>query len=317
MTDNTEDLIRKAFEAEADRATDSRAVLAELERRKPRRRLRAPIALAAFAVLLIAAVGIAVPQVLRDQAPPAAASAADQNVLVAGLDDNGSADSIVLAHLGKDGSASAIMLPRDAVVDIPGHGQGTLSSAYRLGGADKLVATVRVLTGTAVDHYAIVDMPGVAQLSTAVGGVPVCLRAPTNDSITGFSLAEGTHTLSGTQALAFLRQRNGLPNGDLDRIARLQVFLRSLVKQTLGKLSDSRVVAAVQDSVHTDPGWNPLEAADMLRGTLSTATIPLAAAEVPTPTGGAGIGIEPEQVRQFVRDFTAAPPPADDAECVN
>ncbi|MEU3271350.1 LCP family protein [Saccharomonospora sp. NPDC006951] len=317
MTDNTENLIREAFEAEAERATDSRAVLAELERRKPQRRLRAPIALAAFAVLLIAAVGIAVPQVLRDQAPPAAASATDQNVLVAGVDDYGSADSIVLAHLGKDGSASAIMLPRDAVVDIPGHGEGTLGSAYRLGGTDKLVATVRALTGTDIDHYAIVDMPGVARLSTAVGGVPVCLRVPANDTVTGFSLAEGTHTLEGEQALLFLRQRHGLPNGDLDRIERLQVFLRSLVKQAAGKLSDSRVVAAVRDSVHTDPGWNPLEAADLLRGTLSTATIPLGAEEAPTPEGGAGIGVAPEEVRQFVRDFTAAPPPANDADCVN
>lgn len=317
MTQDTERLIREAFEAEAERAVDSRAVLAELERRKPRRRLGGVVALAAFAVLIVAAVGIVVPRALRTPALPPAASPADQNVLVAGLDDNGGADSIVLAHVGKDGSASAIMLPRDALADIPGHGQGTLDAAYRLGGADELVATVRALTGAAVDHYALVDMSGVAQLSTAVGGVPVCLRAPANDPITGFSMAAGTHSLSGTQALAFLRQRHGLPRGDLDRIVRLQAFLRSLVKQTLGKLTDGQVVAAVRGSVRTDPGWNPLEAAGMLRGTLSTATIPLAGAEAPTPAGGAGIGVVPQQVRQFVRDFTAAPPPPNDETCVN
>ncbi|HVV09427.1 LCP family protein [Amycolatopsis sp.] len=315
MTRDTESLIREAFEAEAERAVDPRLVLSGLERRKPRRR-GGLIVLAAAAVVIAAAVAVVVPQVLRTPALPPAAPA-DQNVLVAGLDDNGYTDSIVLAHLGKDGSASAIALPRDILVDIPGHGQGKLNSAYHLGGADGLVATVRALTGATVDHYAIVDMPGVAQLSTAVGGVPVCLRAPAHDTFTGLWLPAGNQTLSGTEALAFLRQRHGLPNGDLDRIARLQLFLRSLVKQTLGKLSDAGVVAAVRDSVHTDPGWNPLTAAGMLRGGLSTATIPLGDRDVRTPDSGSAIGVVPEQVQQFVRDFIAAPPPSDDAGCVN
>ncbi|KAA9159771.1 LytR family transcriptional regulator [Amycolatopsis acidicola] len=311
MTRDTESLIRQAFEAEADRAVDARLVLAELERRKPRRR-GALIVLTAAAVVVAVAAAVVVPQLLRNPALPVGTAPVEQNILIAGLDDNGFTDSIVLAHLGKDGSGSAVALPRDTEVDIPGQGPGRLNSAYRAGGAEALKTTVQNLTGVKIDHYAMVDMAGVAKLSTAVGGVPVCLRNPSHDPYSGASLPAGNQTLSGAQALSFLRQRFGLPNGDLDRIARLQLFMRSLAKQALGKLTDGAVIAAVRDSVHTDAGWNPLTAAGMLRGNVSTATIP-----VDSPDNENMFTAEPAKVREFVQDFTASPPPADDAGCVN
>ena len=83
---------------------------------------------------------------------------------------------------------------------------------------------------------------GVAQLSTAVGGVEVCVTAPLVDPWSGVNLPEaGYHTLEGGQALAFLRTRKGVGDGsDLSRISSQQVYMAALVRtlQADGVLND-------------------------------------------------------------------------------
>ncbi|WP_158889183.1 LCP family protein [Amycolatopsis anabasis] len=358
--DRTELLIREAFTEEADRAVDPRVVLAGLHRGKPRRRTPALMVAAAAAVVLAAVTAVVVPRLVPDPAadsPAAPAAAVDQNILLAGTDGSGFTDSIVLAHLGRDGAASAISLPRDSFVDVPGYGMRKLNSAYAQARADALAQgrdqagadeagartladTVRRLTGVAVDRYAVVDIAGFDRLSTAVGGVPVCLRAATHDPLSGASFPAGRQTLAGPNALAFLRQRHGLPAGDLDRIVRLQAFLRSLVHQVLAGpvLTDRRALNTLLDTVRTtvrtSPGWDLLTFADQVRGlrgdALRIGTVPIAGMDLRTPDGGSAVELAPEQVRSFVQAFTsggatAAPPasggatvlPPDDVPCVN
>ena len=48
------------------------------------------------------------------------------------------------------------------------------------------------------------------------------------ESNSGINLPAGLSMIQGTQALAFVRQRYGLPHGDLDRIKRQQYFLKSV-----------------------------------------------------------------------------------------
>lgn len=357
--DPTELLIREALADEADRAVDPAIVLAELRRGRSRAiRYRAPVVVAA-AVAVVAAVAVAVvPRVVhRDgQVADSPAAVTDQNMLLVGLDESGIADSIVLTHLGRDGTASAVSLPRDSVVNVPGYGLRKLSSAYVQArtdalaqghnqadaddaGARTLTATVRDLTGVGVDHYAVIDMAGFDRLSTAVGGVTVCLSAPSSDSISGAAFPAGHQQVAGPTALAFLRQRRGLPNGDLDRIVRLQAFLRSLVHQVLTgpTLTDPRALTTlldtVRDNVRVDPGWDLLAFAAQLRGVhpdgLRFETVPIADMQTKTADGAYGIGLAPDQVRSFVQAFTTGNPatattptpsgstPPDDVPCVN
>ena len=91
--------------------------------------------------------------------------------------------------------------------------------------ADALIGAVEDLTGLTIDHYAEVNLVGFATLTKAIGGVTVCLAAPTRDPLSGAHFAAGVQTISGATALAFVRQRHGLPQGDLSRIRRQQVFL--------------------------------------------------------------------------------------------
>lgn len=331
--DRTELLIRAALTEEADRRPDPARVLAQLEHRSaPSRRTPVLVAVAALVVVVAVAV-VLVPRALhRGEPVVGAAPAAEENVLLVGLDDIGYADSVVLGHFGRDGTASFASIPRDSYVDIPGVGKGKLNSAYAAGrqaalnqghdeaaadeaGARTLADTVGQLTGTHVDHYGIVPMASFGSLSSAVGGVPVCLRAAAHDPMSGASFPAGQQVVEGQSALAFLRQRHGLPKGDLDRVVRLQVFLRGLVDKALSGnlLTDAQRLASLLDivraDVRTDPGWDLLAFAAQLSGVhaVKTGTIPVADGELMIPGTGAVIGLDPAQVRAYVADLPHGP----------
>jgi anionic cell wall polymer biosynthesis LytR-Cps2A-Psr (LCP) family protein len=177
---------------------------------------------------------------------------------------------------------------------------------------------VRDLTGVAADHYAIVDMSAVGALTAAVGGVPVCLNAVTSDPLSGVVFPAGEQVLDGPAALAFLRQRHGLPNGDLDRMTRLQAFLHSL-STSLEGADLGAVVAAIHDHVHTDTALDLLGLAQDLAGATSvrSGTIPYSDANIETPDNGSAIGVDPAQVKEFVEALPDTPPPGDGVTCVN
>lgn len=339
MTDQ-EALIREAIAAEADQAVDYRTVLANLRGRRSRRR---PIALIAAAALTAAAAAVAVIVPLsvdRTASPvdPATPPATPQTVLLVGLDDAAHTDSIVLARVGEDGSVGAVSLPRDSWVDIPGVGREKLNMVYTLArataqaegrdgdtaGAEALVRMVETLAGVGIDHYAAVDMAGFGALADAVGGVDICLRAATRDDLAGVDLPAGRQSLAGARALAFLRQRHGLRNGDLDRIARHQAFLRSLAAE-VAAVDDparlARLVGIARAHVRTDPDWDLLEFARRLTPTVRTATIPV---PEPVSTGNAmGFPVDPIEVKAFAADFFADRPtgvpdqPTGDDGCVD
>ena len=66
-----------------------------------------------------------------------------------------------------------------------------------------------------------------------LGGVEVCLSKPAKEEKSGIDLPAGRQTIKGDQALAFVRQRYGLPGGDLDRIRRQQQFIGAIVRKVI------------------------------------------------------------------------------------
>jgi LCP family protein required for cell wall assembly len=172
--------------------------------------------------------------------------------LNAGEDSGLNTDTMILVHVPADGSrASFVSFPRDSYVQIPGHGWDKLNAAYSLGaqgapagsddaerqaaGAQLLIQTISGLTGLQIDHYAEVDLLGFFELSNVVGGVQVNLCSPARDSFSGVNLPAGVQTISGQQALAFVRQRHGLPRGDFDRIVRQQTFIAGMIRKMLSE----------------------------------------------------------------------------------
>ncbi|MFG2435134.1 LCP family protein [Streptomyces sp. NPDC048508] len=162
----------------------------------------------------------------------------------------GHADTNILLHVSKDRTnATAMSIPRDLVVDIPecktklDDGTEKVIPPTRnvrfntsLGQEDRnpgcTMDTVKAVTGISVDHFAMVDFNAVKTLTSAVGGVEVCLAKDVDDPDSHLKLSAGKHTIEGEQALAFVRTRHSFGNqGDLDRIKVQQQFMASLMRK--------------------------------------------------------------------------------------
>ncbi|MTE12779.1 LytR family transcriptional regulator [Nocardia sp. CT2-14] len=259
-------------------------------------------------------------------------------MLHAGDDGEGglNTDTIVLIRVPNDGSsATAISIPRDSYVDIPGLGMGKINSAYGVtkattqqklidkgadpaeadrrstqAGRQALVKSVANLTGITVDHYAEVGLLGFVLLTDAVGGVEVCLKSPVDEPLSGADFPAGSQKLSGAQALSFVRQRHELPRGDLDRIVRQQVYMAQLVHQVLsakmltspGRLTE--LSNAVGRTVVLDDGWDVLgflhELRDLSGGQVKFETIPVKDLNGWTDNGESVVRVDPAAVHRFV-----------------
>ncbi|MDQ3788966.1 MAG: LCP family protein, partial [Actinomycetota bacterium] len=143
--------------------------------------------------------------------------------------------------------------------------------------------------------------------------------APVKDKDSGANFPAGRQNLSGAAALAFVRQRKGLPNGDIDRVARQQVFLAGMARKAFsadllapGSETMTKLQRAVTKSVVLDQGWNIVEFAqqmvDFTGGNLTFQTIPHGDIGMPTPDGKA-VEVDPAEVKDFVRGVI----PDDDA----
>jgi len=210
-------------------------------------------------------------------------------------------DTMILVHVPADGSkASFVSFPRDSWVQIPGYGYDKLNAAYAYGsqdvpdgasdadvqaaGAQLLIQTLSSLTGLHIDHYAEVDLLGFFKLSSVVGGVEVNLCEPAQDSYSGVDLPAGVQTISGEQALAFVRQRHGLPLGDFDRIVRQQTFIAGMIRKMLSddvllNLGKQReLVQAASEALTVDQDLDLLQLAQQMQsvtaGSIDFQTVP-------------------------------------------
>ncbi|GGZ63659.1 LytR family transcriptional regulator [Streptomyces inusitatus] len=161
----------------------------------------------------------------------------------------GHADTTILFHVSKDRTnATALSIPRDLITDIPACETktdkgtvtipGSLNTKFNesLGqeGRDPgcTMRAVKELTGVTVDHFMMADFNAVKTMSTAVGGVEVCLAKDIDDKKSKLKLARGTHVIKGEQALAFVRTRYTVGFGsDLSRIEIQQQFLSSMIRK--------------------------------------------------------------------------------------
>lgn len=207
-------------------------------------------------------------------------SRAGANASLGGGDVSGarSDTTMVFDSPADRGRGTEVSIPRDSMVQIPAcsavnsvSGQpdgatdaatfGMFNSAFSEGGAPCTVKTVESLTGLTLTHYIAIDFEGVVGVVDALGGVKVCVTQPIDDADSGLHIPAGTTTLSGDQALAFVRMRHAVGDGsDLERIQRQQYFLNQLEQQVraAGLIADPiklyKVLDAATSSITTDPG---------------------------------------------------------------
>ncbi|WP_449314272.1 LCP family protein [Saccharomonospora amisosensis] len=259
-------------------------------------------------------------------------------------------DTLILVHVPNDGSkAVAISFPRDSYVSIPGHGRHKINSAYARGklaarkqlqdegvseerdlevranqeGAKTLIKTVENISGVTVDNYASINLLGFYDITKAIGGVEVCLNEPVDDPYSGAKFDAGRQTISGVQALAFVRQRHGLLRGDLDRVVRQQVFMAGLAHKVLsaGTLADPSKLGALSEAIKksmvVNEGWDILSFAQQMKGLtggqIEFRTVPVENPEYQTSTDGMAIKLDPDEVKQFIQGLSGKKRPSGDS----
>ncbi|MEV4438914.1 LCP family protein [Streptomyces sp. NPDC049577] len=233
---------------------------------------------------------------LSKDRPPA--GAAGRNVLVIGSDsraggnsalgggegDVGRSDTAFLLHVHGDGKhAVAVSIPRDTLVDIPPcklpdggwtaeQSHVMFNSAFSVGDSPKgnpacTQNTVERLTGLRVDHTVVVDFTGFSAMTSALGGVDVCVPQDVYQGDLNPNLHErgrllfprGRQTVSGQKALDYVRVRHGIGDGsDIGRIQRQQAFVSSMIKKVRSQGFDPGTLLPLADaatkSLTVDPG---------------------------------------------------------------
>jgi LCP family protein required for cell wall assembly len=269
---------------------------------------------------------------------------------VGGQDTN----TLILIHIFAGGQkAVGFSIPRDDWVTFPnaydGQSQGKIDQAYGLAWAQSLnqtakagmsrnqryllaneagqaatIATVTALTGVHIDHFAEVNLAGFYELAQTFGGIEACLKSYNggqnlHDANSGFNQPHaGYVSLSPGQTLAFVRERDNLPNGDIDRTHRQQAVIDYVVWKLehegiftdLGQLTS--LLGVAKKYMITDSGWQTLTFATEMRS-LTGKNLTFQTAPVITTDGqedGQTVNlVDPAAIKQDVQNTFYPPPP--------
>jgi LCP family protein required for cell wall assembly len=202
---------------------------------------------------------------------------------------------LILLHFpGGGGPVTAVSIPRDDYVDIPGCPSGVckgkIKQAYgnayqqamdsmdsstteavdreqkaREAGRKAEIATVRKMLGVPIDHFIEVTLGAFFQIARVVAPITVCLNEDTSDAFSGANFKKGVQQIDAAQAMAFVRQRrddNDEMFTDMDRTRRQQAFIVSLVNalRSGGAMSDPsrmrNLLQVAQQNIAVDVGFD-------------------------------------------------------------
>ena len=162
----------------------------------------------------------------------------------------GRSDSILLIRAG-GGASARLSIPRDTVVEIPGHGLQKINAAHAFGGPAESISVIKHWLGIPINHLIEVNFENFPQLIDAMGGIDytggcVYSRIDGGFSNGGYTLRlpAGTHHLDGKQALALARTRENLcapAQNDLQREEHQQALFTSMKSRLLSPSSFLRL----------------------------------------------------------------------------
>ncbi|WP_342504669.1 LCP family protein [Sporosarcina sp. FSL K6-2383] len=187
------------------------------------------------------------------------------SVLILGVDeregDKGRSDTMIVMTVNPTlKSTKMVSIPRDTYTEIVGHGtQDKLNHAFAFGGIQMSLDSVENLLDMPIDYVAEVNMEGFQDVVNAVGGITVTNTMDfTQDS---FDFQAGQLTLSGEEALSYVRMRKEDPNGDWGRQDRQRQVIQGVLSQgkSFNSLLNYRsVFSALGDNVKTNMSFDEM-----------------------------------------------------------
>jgi LCP family protein required for cell wall assembly len=166
------------------------------------------------------------------------------NLLLMGIDQRsgaalpGLADVIMIASVDPlQGSVVLISIPRDLWVEIPGHGERRINSAYFYGeldgsgGAGLMKSTIEHNFGFSIDYYGRLDFQCFKHIIDILGGITVDVPEPVRDDrypddhygYMRIYIPAGRQHMDGETALQYVRARH--ESSDFSRMRRQQQAL--------------------------------------------------------------------------------------------
>ncbi|TFC33974.1 LCP family protein [Cryobacterium sp. TMT2-42-4] len=199
-----------------------------------------------------------------------------QNILLLGSDTRGAtgkdladirgerSDTMMVVQVPADRKNLFVMsILRDSWVEVPGHGPAKINAALSWGGVPLAVQTVENLLGTRIDHVAVVDFSGFEQVTDALGGVNVDNPIGFDSNhLKGHRFEQGSQHLTGTEAIAFARERYAFQDGDFQRVRNQQIIISGLLTAAMHRsvLADpvktSGLLETVTPYLAVDDGFN-------------------------------------------------------------
>lgn len=195
-------------------------------------------------------------------------------------------DTILLLSVDEEtNEASMFSLPRDLYIRITDTVSDKANSAYLRLGMEPTKRLFSRVTGVYIDHAVLVDFQAFSAIVDALDGVTITLEQPFEETQQWgyeFSLPEGENTLTGEEALYYVRSRYS--TSDFDRAWRQQ-----------------QVIVAIKDRV-SDIGLfaNPIKAFNVVRAVRKHVESDLDILDIGTLTRLARVGSDTHGIRRYV-----------------
>lgn len=187
------------------------------------------------------------------------------NVYISGIDTYGPISSvsrsdvnIIMTVNQKTHKILLTTTPRDSYVQIPNGGMDQYDKLTHAGiyGVETSIKTLENLYGIKLDYYARINFTSFMSLIDLVGGVEVYNdQAFTSWTNNKYSFPVGNVSLNSEQALAFVRERYSLANGDNDRGKNQEKVIAAVINKlaSVNSLSNfSTIISSLSGSVQTD-----------------------------------------------------------------
>lgn len=190
------------------------------------------------------------------------------SVLLLGIDtgdlgrtETGRSDTMMVVTINpKTEQTTIVSLDRDIYTKIVGNNTyDKLNHAYAYGGTKMAIESVQNLLDIPIDHYVSINLKGLKDLITAVGGIEV--ENAVEFTLDGIHVPAGSITLDGETGLAYARMRYEDPEGDVGRQKRQREVLTKVVAKitSVNTITNyQKILRAVEDNTKTDLTWDQM-----------------------------------------------------------